>query len=61
MLGNRNLNSDAPYEWRKNDHRFLSTNERITVDVLSRLIFKNVTEEDEDIFTQVLICEYLFT
>lgn len=51
MLGNRNLNSDAPYEWRKNDHRFLSTNERITVDVLSRLIFKNVTEEDEDIFT----------
>lgn len=43
----RNLNSNAPYEWRLNNQIILSSNERITVDILNRLIFRNITEDDE--------------
>ncbi|XP_025205675.1 uncharacterized protein LOC112601981 [Melanaphis sacchari] len=46
-----NLNSDAPYEWRVNNQIILLSNERITVDILNRLTIKNITEEDEKIFT----------
>lgn len=47
----RNLNSDAPYEWKLNNTIILSTNERITVDILNRLVLKYVTKNDEQIFT----------
>lgn len=47
----RNLNLNAPYEWRLNNQIISSTNGRISVDILNRLIFKNITENDEKIFT----------
>lgn len=51
MSINRNLNSDAPYEWRLNNQTIMSNKEHITIDILNRLIIKNITEEDEQIFT----------